>query len=76
MKMKNKKSVCSQLQKNIVIINLLLIICSGSYAEVPLPTKNCQNKAVIQNIWMLRLFSVLKIVLRNRLNSSKKKVKN
>ena len=36
MKMKNKKSVCSQLQKNIVIINLLLIICSGSYAEVPL----------------------------------------
>ena len=36
MKMKNKKSVCSQLQKNIVIINLLLVICSGSYAEVPL----------------------------------------
>ena len=36
MKMKNKKSVYSQLQKNIVIINLLLIICSGSYAEVPL----------------------------------------
>ncbi|NNH25044.1 hypothetical protein [Acinetobacter terrestris] len=34
MKMKNKKSVCSQLQKNIVIINLLLVICSGSYAEV------------------------------------------
>lgn len=36
MKMKNKKSVYSQLQKNIVIINLLLLICSGSYAEVPL----------------------------------------
>ena len=36
MKMKNKKSVCSQLQKNIVIINLPLVICSGSYAEVPL----------------------------------------
>ncbi|WP_407303283.1 hypothetical protein [Acinetobacter sp.] len=36
MKMKNKKSVYSQPQKNIVIINLLLIICSGSYAEVPL----------------------------------------
>ena len=36
MKMKNKKSVYSQLHKNIVIINLLLIICSGSYAEVPL----------------------------------------
>jgi len=34
--MKNKKSVYSQLQKNIVIINLLLLICSGSYAEVPL----------------------------------------
>ena len=36
MKMKNKKSVYRQLQKNIVIINLLLVICSGSYAEVPL----------------------------------------
>ncbi|TCB46861.1 hypothetical protein E0H83_05770 [Acinetobacter terrestris] len=36
MKMKNKKSVYSQLHKNIVIINLLLLICSGSYAEVPL----------------------------------------
>ena len=61
MKMKNKKSVCSQLQKNIVIINLLLIICSGSYAEVPLTDQKLSEQSSDSNIWMLRLFSVLKI---------------
>ena len=45
MKMKNKKSVCSQLQKNIVIINLLLIICSGSYAEVPLTDQTLSEQS-------------------------------
>ena len=45
MKMKNKKSVCSQLQKNIVIINLLLIICSGSYAEVPLTDQKLSEQS-------------------------------
>ena len=45
MKMKNKKSVYSQLQKNIVIINLLLIICSGSYAEVPLTDQKLSEQS-------------------------------
>ena len=45
MKMKNKKSVCSQLQKNIVIINLLLVICSGSYAEVPLTDQKLSEQS-------------------------------
>ena len=45
MKMKNKKSVCSQLQKNIVIINLLLVICSGSYAEVPLTDQTLSEQS-------------------------------
>ena len=45
MKMKNKKSVYSQLQKNIVIINLLLIICSGSYAEVPLTDQTLSEQS-------------------------------
>ena len=45
MKIKNKKSVCSQLQKNIVIINLLLVICSGSYAEVPLTDQKLSEQS-------------------------------
>ena len=45
MKMKNKKSVCSQLQKNIVIINLLFVICSGSYAEVPLTDQKLSEQS-------------------------------
>ena len=45
MKMKNKKSVYSQLQKNIVIINLLLVICSGSYAEVPLTDQKLSEQS-------------------------------
>jgi septal ring factor EnvC (AmiA/AmiB activator) len=36
MKMNNKKSFSRQSQKKIVAMNMLLIICSGSYAEVPL----------------------------------------
>ena len=45
MKMKNKKSVCSQLQKNIVIINLLLVICSESYAEVLLTDQKLSEQS-------------------------------
>ena len=36
MKMNNKKSFYRQSRKKLVAMNMLLIICSGSYAEVPL----------------------------------------
>lgn len=36
MKMNNKKSFYRQSRKKLVVMNLLLIICSWSYAEVPL----------------------------------------